>query len=255
MTRRRKESELTAAGPLVRRRGAWLALGLALLPGVLSACGGGGGGNEAPTTHWTVLGSSTAAGVGATPGQSWVARLDSALRGRGVAVDNRARSGATTYQALPAGTVRPPNRPATDPAQDVATALDSRPRALILAFPSNDAMLGYTATESTANLLQMRDLARQRGVAVIVLSSQPRDDADAQARATMLATDAALAAELGACFVTVRAELADAQGRIAARWSAGDGVHLNDAGHGVVFDRLWATLTGGRCVALPLTPP
>jgi len=232
----------------------WLALSLLVLPAWLAACGGGGGGgSEAPAARWVVLGSSTAAGVGASPGQAWVARLDAALRSRGAQIDNGARSGTTTYQALPAGTPRAANRPATDPAQDVAIALDSRPRVVILAFPSNDAVLGYTAAETTANLLLMRGLALQRGAAVIVLSSQPRGDASAQARAAMTATDAALAAELGACFVGVRAALADAQGNIGAAYAAGDGVHLNDAGHGVVFDRLWATVTGGQCAGVPVT--
>jgi acyl-CoA thioesterase-1 len=242
--------ELTAGAARARLRAALLALSLALLPPLLSACGGGGG-DKAAASRWLVLGSSTAAGSGATPGRSWTARLDATLRGRGAELDNRARVGATTYHALPAGQARAADRPATDPAQDVAVALDSQPRVLILAFPSNDAASGYTAEESTANLLLMRQQARLRGVGVIVLSSQPRDSASAQARAAMLATDASLAAELGDCFVAVRAELDDAQGHIAPAYAAGDGVHLNDAGHGVVFDRLWAAVAAGRCV----TPP
>ncbi len=223
---------------------------------LLAACGGGGSDEAAAeppagAQRWVVLGSSTAAGVGASPGRGWVARLEDALRGRGVVIDNRSRSGANTYQALPAGAFRAATRPPTDPRQDAGTALDSRPRVLILAFPTNDAMLGYTAEETAGNLLLMRELARQRSTAVIVLSSQPRNGAGATARAAMRGADAALAAEFGACFVAVHTELADAQGDIAAAYAAGDGVHLNDAGHGVVFDRVWAMLTAGRCVSLP----
>lgn len=249
----RKEFELTAAHSRARLRAVWLALSLLVPTALLSACGGGGGGggNETPAARWVVLGSSTAAGVGASPGQAWAARLDEALRSRGAQVDNRARAGASSYRALPAGAPRAAGRPATDPAQDVATIVDGHPRIVILSFPSNDAMLGYTAAETTANLLLMRDQARRAGVGVIVLSSQPRDGADALARATMQAIDTALAAELGACFVATHAPLADAQDRIAAAYAVGDGLHLNDAGHGVVFDRLWARITGGQCVAPP----
>jgi acyl-CoA thioesterase I len=241
---------------------AW-ALAVTVSAGLLAACGGGsgsggtgggvggGGGDAAGAARWVVLGSSTAVGVGATQGQAWAARLDGMLRSRGARVDNRARSGATTYSALPAASARPMGRPATDPVQDVAAVLDSRPSVLILAFPSNDAVSGYPAAETTANLLQMRALALASGVGVIVLSSQPRDDASVQARAAMLATDAALVAEVGACLVDVRAALSDTQDRIAAVYAAGDGIHLNNAGHGVVVERLWATIAGGRCVNPP----
>jgi lysophospholipase L1-like esterase len=256
LSRRPKDAELTAAPrqarPRATRRFALKALGAAVIAVPLLACGGGGSdGAPAPSPRWVVLGSSTAAGVGASPGQSWAARLDSTLRSRGVGLDNRARSGATTYHALPAGTARAADRPATDPLQDVAAALETRPRALILAFPSNDAVSGYTAAETTANLLLMRQLAAQRNVPVLVLSSQPRNDASGPAVAAMRTTDATLAAELGACFVAVRADLADAQDRLAAEVSAGDGVHLNNTGHGRVYDRLWATITAGRCVSPP----
>lgn len=250
-----KVAELTAAHRArslgrVRRR---LAGGAALAL-LLAACGGGGAEPTAPPpaeARWVVLGSSTAAGVGATLGQSWVSRLAEALRPRSLRIDNRARSGATTYQALPAGSARPAGRPATDPAQDAAQALATRPAVLVLAFPSNDAMAGFTAAETTANLLLIRDLARQQGAAVIVLSSQPRDDAGSAAREAMRSADATLAAALGACFVDVREALSGPGSGIAAAYSAGDGVHLNDVGHALVFERLRSTLEGGRCFSLP----
>jgi lysophospholipase L1-like esterase len=221
---------------------------------LVTACGGGGAESTAlppAEARWVVLGSSTAAGVGATPGQSWVSRTAAALQTRRVRLDNRARSGATTYQALPAATARPAGRPATDPAQDAAQALATRPAALVLAFPSNDAMAGFTAAETTANLLLIRDLARQQGAAVIVLSSQPRDDAGSAAREAMRSADTALAAALGPCFVDVREALSGPSGGIATAYAAGDGVHLNDAGHGLVAERLRTALEGGRCFSLP----
>ena len=96
---------------------------------LLAACGGGGeAAPPEPPRPWLVLGSSTAAGVGATPGNSWAAQLDAALRtARQAGVTNRAKSGATTYNALPAASARPAGRPATDATQDIALALDARP--------------------------------------------------------------------------------------------------------------------------------
>ncbi len=247
-------SELNAAPPRRRRRSALRRLGAAATLVLLSACGGGSG--EAappePARPWLVLGSSTAAGVGATAGNSWASLLDAALRAANQpGITNRAKSGATTYQALPAAATRPAGRPATDPTQDIALALEARPPVVVLAFPSNDALLGYSVAETTANLLQLRELAVARGARVIVLSTQPRDDATAPARAAMLETDAVMSAAVGACFVAVRADLSDASGRIAAAYSFGDGIHLNNAGHRLVFDRLWAAVRAGGCV----TPP
>lgn len=218
------------------------------LTAAVAACGGGSAGTDASRT-WIVLGSSTAAGVGAPAGQGWVALLADSAAAQGVTVRNLARSGALSYQALPADAPRPAGRPATVAEMDIETALASSPERVVLAFPSNDAMAGYGADETAGNLLALRAAAGRRGVATIVLSSQPRNDASEAQRATMRAADAALATPLAGCFVDLRAALSDAQGRIAAAYSAGDGVHLNADGHRLIHDRVSATIASGRCVA------
>lgn len=215
------------------------------------ACGGGiGGGDQAvdaDAAPWLVLGSSTAAGVGASPGRSWADLLADAARREGAALVNRARPGALTYQALPASAARPIGRPATNPAQDIATALLTTPALLVLAFPSNDAMLGYSAAETVANLRLLRDVAAAAGVPALLLSSQPRDDASEALRA-LRAADAALAPVFGTCFVDVRDALSTPAGGIATAYAASDGVHLNDAEHRLIYERLAATLAAGGCV-------
>jgi acyl-CoA thioesterase I len=251
-----KRQSVEFTGPRRRARRRLLTLAITCAAGLLAACGGANGSVDGDATgtnapRWLVLGSSTAAGVGASAGVSWAARLDTALRARGARLDNRARSGAVTYSALPATAPRPAGRPASDPAQDVEASLQTAAHAVILAFPSNDAVNGYTADETAANLLLVREVARRHGAAVIVLSSQPRDGTGASARAAMRAVDAALGAELGPCFVAVHAALADANDGIDQRYGAGDGIHLNNAGHTLVFERLWAAVTAGQCV----TPP
>ena len=45
--------------------------------------------------------------------------------------------------------------------------------------------------------------------------------------------------------------LAGPDGRLAAAYDAGDGVHPNDAGHAIIFQRVDAVLQSGRCVAAP----
>jgi acyl-CoA thioesterase I len=227
-----------------------------LLAGLLVACGGGNTAIEdAPAAlaavlpgDWLVMGTSTAAGVGAPAEEGWVALLGQALAGQGVRVANAARAGTLTYHWLPAATARPPQRPATIEALDVLKLEPASPRLVVLSFPSNDTMAGISAGETVDNLLLLRRIELDRGALVFVTSSQPRNDADTSQRATMQAVDAALAAELGDCFVDVRSSLVDADGGLAADMAAADGVHLNTQGHRKLFDRLLVAIVSGRCV-------
>jgi lysophospholipase L1-like esterase len=225
----------------------------------LVACGGGDGARNdaaadavpvAAPGAWVVMGSSSAAGVGASPDQGWAARLGNAMSARRVTLHSLARAGALTYQAMPAGSPPVAQRPAPDPAINTDRALGFTPRLVILAFPTNDTVAGYDVDETVGNLLAMRRVLQSSAAAVMVLSTLPRDGLDASQRATLVEADRHLAAALGPCFVDVRAGLDDGQGRIATTYAAGDGVHLNDAGHAVVHQRVRDALEGGRCVRL-----
>jgi acyl-CoA thioesterase I len=222
--------------------------------GCAGACGGGSDGaapavlRVAPGT-WAVLGSSTAAGVGAPAGQGWAALVGAAQQPIGVVTHNYARSGLLTSQALPADTSLPGRAP-PDPTANIDRALASSPKLVILAFPTNDAMAGVPAAETVGHWQLIRQRAAQSGAATVVLSTQPRDDLDATQRAILDETDRRAADAFGTCFVAVRAALSDAQGRIAPAYSAGDGVHLNAEGHRIVAERVIAALGNRRCVRL-----
>lgn len=226
-----------------------------VLAGLLVACGGGNAATDAPPSvpaellpgDWLVMGTSTAAGVGASTAEGWVALLSQALAGRGASVTNAARAGTLTYHWIPAATPRPPQRPATIEALDVLNLKPTSPRLVVLSFPSNDAMAGISAGETVENLLLLRRIELDRGAVVLVTSSQPRDDADAAQRATMQAVDAALVARLGDCFVDIRSRLVGDDGGLAAEVAAADGVHLNALGHRRLFERLLAAIVSGRC--------
>jgi lysophospholipase L1-like esterase len=228
---------------------------LACLVGIgVAACGGGGSGGgsvSAPRVTpgaWAVLGSSTAAGVGAPEGLGWVALLGGAIQPQGVALTNLARSGLLTSQALPVGTPLAPGRAAPDPTLNIDHALTLAPRLVVLSFPTNDVVAGVPAAETVGHWQLIGQRAAQAGAATLVLSTQPRDGLDGAQRAALDETDRLAADAFGACFVALRAALSDAQGNIAPTLSAGDGIHLNAEGHRIVFERTMAVLTGGRCV-------
>lgn len=232
---------------------AWLGL-------LIGGCGGGSASNDteqppqaAPLVTpgtWVVLGSSTATGVGATAGHSWPERLAAAMVPRQVVLQNLARAGTLTPQALPTSAPAPAPRPAPDPTLNIDRALGFAPRLVLLAFPTNDTVAGYSADETVANLRSLRSTAAAAGAASLVLGVQPRNALTPTQRATLAEVERQLAALAGDCHVALYAALADSDDRIAAAYSAGDGIHLNDAGHAVVHARVQAVLDSGRCVRL-----
>jgi len=225
----------------------------------LAACGGGESTPAAPPAaqvpvvapgNWVVLGSSSAQGIGANTGRGWASLLATTQIGNQVTVLNLAKAGTSTYAGLPTSSLAPPDRPAADTAHNIDRALLQQPRLLLISFPTNDTALGFGADETVKNLQTLRQTAAAAGAATLVLGTQPRDGFDAGQNSTLQAIDQALGQQLGACFVPLRAALSDPQGRIATAYAAGDGIHLNDAGHAQVAQRVQAVLDSGRCVRL-----
>lgn len=245
---------------VLRRTRAHLAMqALAVL---LAACGGGGdAGAEAGSGQpdrrplaapgtWVVLGSSTAAGVGAPPGQGWVDLLADHLAALGVAVERLARSGLRTSQVLPAGDAVPPGRPQPVSGLNIDAALARQPVALVLSFPSNDAADRVPAADTVAAWQRLAALARDAGSATIVLGTQPRTAFDAGQRAIQAETDRLASIAFGACFVPLYGDLEGPDGGIAPAYRSSDGDHLNAAGHAQIEARLAAAVDDGRCVRL-----
>jgi acyl-CoA thioesterase I len=235
--------EVAAALPARRRT----ALGLLWLLATLALTACGGGTSAAPAATWSVVGSSSVVGVGASPGHGWSDLLAADLQGRGVTLRKFAKSGSDTYAALPLATAPVANRPAPDPDLSIDTVLAVRPAVLIISFPSNDTAKGYSAGETVTNLLQLRQFATAAGAGVIVVSTFPRN-LSAAGLDTLHEIDRQMGAATGPCFADVHAALASAAGDIAVAYAAGDGVHLNDAGHRLVFERVRALVDSGLCV-------
>lgn len=231
----------------------WLALGV-----VLAGCGGGGGHeptDSVPGTvplvapgHWVVLGSSTAAGVGAPAGAGWAALLATQWQARAVTLDNLARGQLQSSQALPVGTALPAGRPAPDPGVNIDAALARSPVLVILSFPTNDAVAGVPAADTVAAWRTLRDRATAGGAATVVLGTQPRASLSPGQAATLVDTDRLAAEAFGPCFLPLREALAGPDGAPAPAYSAGDGIHLNAAGHAWLHEQLSALLAAGRCV-------
>lgn len=199
-------------------------------------------------SDWVVMGSSSAMGAGASsPAKSWVGLLKASDIASGATVQNIAMGGHATYHALSSQCVVSANRPKFAAEHNIEKALSLQPDLVLLSYPTNDAAGSLPVLETASNLMLLRWQLAQKNAAVLVLSSQPRN-MEKEKQALLLELDKLLKPIVGACFVELHALLADAQGNLDARYDFGDGVHLNDAGHAVVFQAVAARLQSRQCV-------
>jgi lysophospholipase L1-like esterase len=185
-----------------------------------------------------VLGSSTAEGVGASPSDSsWVGRFRAHARSihPDNVVTNLARGGYTTYHIRPNGSPSVSGRPAPDVTRNITYALLFNPDAIIINMPSNDATQGFTVAEQLANY--DRILAAAGSVPVWISTTQPRNLSES-GRANLVAVRDSTLARYGDRALDFWAQIANPDGTVHAAYNAGDGIHLNNAGHRVLFQRV-----------------
>jgi lysophospholipase L1-like esterase len=198
-----------------------------------------GDGGETPVTI-VVLGSSTAAGTGPSDiGNAWVNLYLAYVEDRDPRnkVINLAKGGYTTYQLMPRGHVPPEARPGPDPARCITMALSLEPSAIIINLPSNDAAYGYGVAEQLANYDSIFAAARTQNVPLWMTTTQPRN-LSAEKRENLMAMRDSTIARFGDKAIDFWTDLAREDGTIEANFDCGDGVHLNDTGHRVLFERV-----------------
>jgi len=196
---------------------------------------------------WVVMGSSTAAGFGAGPGQRWSDLLQKDVADKGVTVRNIAKAGAVTYQALSTSVAPVIGRPAPDPSINLDYALSFRPSVVFVSFPTNDTVAGYSVNEIVKNLKSIRDGARATGTQVILLSTQPRVMTNIQ-RQELRLIDEQLSDIAGKCFINVQKALTAPDGTLAKAYDSGDGIHPNNEGHNVIFEAVSTVIEEGICL-------
>jgi acyl-CoA thioesterase-1 len=143
-----------------------------------------------PERRILAFGDSLFAGYGLQPGESYPARLEAALRARGVnaRVINAGVSGDTTAAGW----------------QRLAFTLDTqqvRPDLFILELGGNDLLRGLSPDETRANLARILAELKQRGIPVLVMGMRapPNYGPDYQARFDAIYRE--LAREYGAALI------------------------------------------------------
>lgn len=213
-----------------------------------------------------VIGSSTAAGAGASDGHGWVDLVDTFYNNLGLLkepIHKLALSGATTYNAMPNGYVAPvfPDgiiRDTVDTARNVTKALSFHPDIVIVAYPGNDLVKGYSLNEFLSNLQTIYNIVTANGAVCWITSSQPRDYDYLSGRQQFQTADTRIMAQFpvyGIEFFHVLADLNPGPHYLYIKTDydiADDGIHVNNAGHAA----LAATVENANVIGstpLPLT--
>ncbi len=187
-----------------------------------------------------VIGSSTAAGQGVDdPDSAWVERYRRFLARVHPAseVINLAVSGYSTYQLQPTGFRTPPGRPLVDSKHNISTALALRPSAIIVNVPSNDAVSNFTILEQSENYERLAAEAARANVPIWVSTTQPRDIDGGQQQNLITMRDW-IRDRFAAHALDFWTGIALDDGSLDPRYDTGDGTHLNDDAHAVLFERV-----------------
>lgn len=180
-----------------------------------------------------VLGSSTAAGAGASHGDSaWVRKYRAALQNinQNNQVINLGVGGFTTYKIMPDSFVNPINRPAIDTTKNITRALSYNPDAIIVNLPSNDRQ--WPMQEQLANFDSLYNHSWNNGVPLYVCTTQPISGAGAY----QAAVKDSIIAKFSPYVLDFFTPLADTNNLILPQYAA-DAVHLNNAGHNILFNQ------------------
>lgn len=191
--------------------------------------------------HVVVIGSSTAAGTGtSTVDSAWVNRYRTYLQAINPQnrVTNLAIGGTTTYHIMPSWFVASAGKPATNPTNNVTEAINLGADAIIVNMPSNDASNGFGLTEQMSNFITISNAADSLGIPVWICTTQPRNFSSAALKAIQTNVRDSVLSYFGNFAIDFWTGIADVNDDILLQYNSGDGVHLNDAGHALLVQRI-----------------
>jgi lysophospholipase L1-like esterase len=196
-----------------------------------------------------VLGSSTASGTGSSPSDSsWVRRLyfeynRNTTDLQDTVISNLGIGGFVTYNIMPTGFVPPAGRQAPSPAFNITQALALSPDIIIINMPSNDVAMNFTPEEIMNNFRTLFEVANNAGVKCYITTKQPRNFSADQRLLQRRLVDSILN-NFGNFAINVWDDLVSSDGTYSVKNEVnyGDGIHVNNLGHRLIFERVKAKL-------------
>ncbi len=188
-----------------------------------------------------VIGSSTAFGTGAKPiDSSWVNRLRNNFQNYNSKnrIVNLAVGGYTTFKLIPSNQSFQ-GRPLPDTLKNCSTAIQLKPDLILINLPTNDIAADYTDEEIMRNYGLITEQIRQKHIPFFITSTQPRNFKDKkQLNRIKTLTDLLLKAYPDQ-IVNYLEKLSLPNHEIKPEVAAGDGVHLNNNGHEIIYDAMF----------------
>lgn len=198
------------------------------------------GGNPSLYKFIVILGSSTAAGAGANPIDSaWVNRFRYNLNliDTSYKVINLAVGGYSTYDVMPSNFIPPAGRPNPKPFNNITYALEFNPKTIIVNLPTNDAAYNYSISETIANFDTLISIANRKNFSIWICSAQPRNFSNPSQMILLQSfLDSSFTRYLNYS-IDFWNGIAQSNGYIIPQFNSGDGVHLNNAGHRILYER------------------
>jgi hypothetical protein len=195
---------------------------------------------DCPAQVLGVIGSSTAAGGGATVfDSSWVGRTQLFFKNRGELTKyfDLAYSGSTTWNGMPSSfvfphgvTITPADTP--DRADNETMLLRLGSNVVVVAYANNDIVNGFTLTQCMSNLRVIYDSVLAAGKTCWVTTTQPRSDQPDSIRRILLQGRDSVLNEFPGRALNFWDPVVDPSTLgILPQYGAPDLIHLNDAGH------------------------
>lgn len=196
---------------------------------------------ESTSFKIVVLGSSTAAGSGVSNSDSsWVNRYTRYLQEihSNNEVVNLAVGGYNTYRIMPTGFVPPASRPSPDTGANITEALALGADAIIVNMPSNDVSAGYTTEEQLFNLDTIVQIATNNFTPIWICTTQPRNFSNPAKNQQQWDIKDSIYAHFNPRVIDFWTTIALPNYTIDPLYDSGDGIHLNDAGHSILNNRV-----------------
>lgn len=199
-----------------------------------------GGASIYDYNYIVVLGSSTSAGTGANPPDSayvnrvraHIASVDTTYK-----VLNLAVGGFTSYHVMPTSFVPPGGRPTPRATNNITYALEYNPKAIFINLPSNDAASSYPISEQIANYDTLVAVANRSNVKLWITTTQPRNLSSQTQLDLLTGMRDSVFSRYAPYAVDFWTTLAQPNGFIVPEFNSGDGIHLNNAGHRLLYQR------------------
>jgi lysophospholipase L1-like esterase len=190
--------------------------------------------------HIVVLGSSTASGAGASPSDSaWVNRYRTYLESINPnnQVTNLAVGGTTTYHIMPDWFVPPTGRPQPT-SNNVSTAINLGADAIIVNMPSNDAAHGFGVDDQLSNFHTIVQTADSFNIPVWICTTQPKANFPLSKDSIQVGVKDSVLSVFGSHSLDFWTTLATPNNKLDSIYDSGDGTHLNNKGHALLFNRV-----------------